>query len=61
MAQASLNSDLSGTSLVAQWLRLRICNAGAQCLIPGQGMKSYTPQLIVHMLQLEDAARCSKD
>ena len=61
MAQASLNSDLSGISLVVQWLRLCISNAGGPEFDPGQGTKSYTPQLIVHVLPLEDPACCSKD
>ena len=37
--KAFKNYDL-GTSLVAQWLRLNISNAGGPGLIPGQGTKS---------------------
>ena len=34
-----------GTSLVAQWLRLRVPNAGGLGSIPGQGTRSHMPQL----------------
>ena len=34
-----------GTSLVVQWLRLHIPNAGGVGLIPGQGTKSHMSQL----------------
>ena len=43
-----------GTSLVVQWLRLRIPNAGGPGLIPGQGTRS-------HMLQLKDPAHSNED
>ena len=36
---------IAGTSLVAQWLRLRIPNAGGLGSIPGQGTRSHMPQL----------------
>ena len=42
-----------GTSLVVQWLRLCAPNAGGLGLIPGQGTRSYMPQLRVCMLQLK--------
>ena len=35
----------TGTSLVAQWLRLHSSNAGGPGLIPGQGTRSCKPQL----------------
>ena len=34
-----------GTSLVVHWLRLHATNAGGSGLIPGQGTRSYRPQL----------------
>ena len=37
--------DPAGTSLVVEWLRLNASNAGGLCLIPGQGIRSHTPQL----------------
>ena len=36
-----------GTSLVVQWLRLCVPNAGGPGWIPGQGTRSYMPQLKV--------------
>ena len=42
-----------GTSLVVQWLRLHILGAVGPDVIPGQGTRSYMPQLRVHMGQLE--------
>ncbi|TEA25080.1 hypothetical protein DBR06_SOUSAS6010062, partial [Sousa chinensis] len=39
-------------SLVVQWLRLRIPNAGGPGSIPGQGTRSHMLQLRVHMPQL---------
>ena len=44
--------EVTGTSLVVQWLRLHAPNAGAQGSIPGQKTRS-------HMLQLKilDAAK----
>ena len=35
----------AGTSLVAQWLRLRAPNAGGLGSIPGQGTRAHVPQL----------------
>ena len=38
-----------GTSLVVQWLRLRVPDAGGLGSIPGQGTSSHMPQLkILH-------------
>ena len=34
-----------GTSLVVQWLRLYVPEAGGPCSIPGQGTRSHRPQL----------------
>ena len=34
-----LKNAIPGTSLVVQWLRLRVSNAGGVCLIPGWGTK----------------------
>ena len=42
-----------GTSLVVQWLRLHAPNAGGLGSIPGQGTRSYMPQLRVRMPQLK--------
>ena len=42
-----------GTSLVVQWLRLHIANAGAVGLIPGQGTRS-------HMFQLKNPSATTK-
>ena len=40
---------MARTSLAVQWLRLHTPNAGALSLIPGQGTRSYMPQLkILH-------------
>ena len=33
-----------GTSLVVQWLRLHVPNAGSLGSIPGQGTRSHMPQ-----------------
>ena len=41
------------TSLVGQWLRLYIPNAGGPGSIPGQGTRSHMPQLKVCTLQLK--------
>ena len=54
-----------GTSLVAQWLRLCVPNAGAPGLIPGQGTSSHMPQLKVSyaIMKTEDPTtktQCSK-
>ena len=43
----------SGTSLVVQWLRLCTSSVGALGSTPGQGTRSHTLQLRVHMLQLK--------
>ena len=48
--------NLGGTSLVVQWLRLRVPSAGDPGLIPGQGTRSYMPQLKACMLQLRPGA-----
>ena len=37
----------TGTSLVVQWLRLHVPNAGALGSIPGQGTRSHMPQLMI--------------
>ena len=42
-----------GTSLAVQWLRLHAPNAGSPGSIPGQGTRSYMPQLRVRTLQLK--------
>ena len=42
-----------GTSLAVQWLRLPTPNAGGPDLILGQGTRSHTLQLKVHMPQLK--------
>ena len=44
------------TSGVVQWLRLCAPNAGDPGSIPGQGTRSHTPQLRVHMPQLRPGA-----
>ena len=42
-----LGSEIAapGTSLVVQWLRLYVLNAGIHGLNPGQGTRSHMPQL----------------
>ena len=40
------------TSLVFHWLRLCTPNVGGPGLIPGQGTRSYMPQIKVRMPQL---------
>ena len=42
-----------GTSLVVQLLKFHAPNAGSLGSIPGQGTRSQTLQLRVHMLQLQ--------
>ena len=42
-----------GTSLVVQWLRLRVYDAGGLGSIPGQRTRSCMPQLRSHMPQLK--------
>ena len=42
-----------GASLLAQWLRFHVPNAGGPSSIPGQGTRSHIRQVIVHMLQLK--------
>ena len=37
-----------GTSLVAQWVRLRAPNAGGPGSIPGRGIRTRMPQLSLH-------------
>ena len=39
------NYQISGTSLVFQWLRLHAPNAGGLGSIPGRGTRCRTPQL----------------
>ena len=41
----AVNSKELGTSLVVQWPRLCVPNAGSPGLIPGQETRSYMPQL----------------
>ena len=53
MALTSRNVKL-GTSLVVQWLRLCIHNAGGPGSSPGQGNRS-------HMLQLKNPVCCNED
>ena len=48
-----VNSHRSVTSLVVQCLRLRAPKAGGLGSIPGQGTRSYMPQLRVHMPQVK--------
>ena len=43
---------MTWTSLVVQWLRLCVLNAGCQGFIPGQGTRSHMLQLRIHKLQL---------
>ena len=37
--------NITGTSLVVQWLKLQTPNVGHPDLIPGQGTRSHMPQL----------------
>ena len=39
------NSVWHGTSVLVQWRRLHLPNAGSWDLIPGQGTRSHMPQL----------------
>ena len=48
-----------GTSLMVQWLRLHIPNAGGPGLIPGRGTRSHMPQLRVCMLQRRSKIPCA--
>ena len=41
----TLKKIITGTSLVAQWLRLHASNAGGPGSIPVQGTRSHMPQL----------------
>ena len=45
--------DMTGTSLVVQWLRCDIPNAGHPGSISGQGTRSHMPQLRDYMPQLK--------
>ena len=45
--------DMTGTSLVVQWLRCNIPNAGHPGSISGQGTRSHMPQLRDYMPQLK--------
>ena len=40
-AEVPIKTSGTGTSLVAQWLRLRASNAGGPGSIPGQGTRSH--------------------
>ena len=42
-----------GTSLVAQWVRLRAPNAGGPGSIPGRGIRTRMPQLSLHAATTE--------
>ena len=43
--------ECPGTSLVIQWLRSRVPNAGGPSSIPSQGTRSHMPQLkILHTM-----------
>ena len=42
-----------GTSLLAEWLRLRAPNAGHSGSVPGQGTTAQMLQLRVYVLQLK--------
>ena len=48
-----------GASLVVHWLRLQIPSAGGPGSIPGQGTKSYMPQLRVHVCQPKKVSRAA--
>ena len=48
--------DISGTSLVVQWLRLHALNAGGLGLIPGQGTRSRMWQRRTRVPQLRPSA-----
>ena len=49
---------LTETSLMVQWLRLHVPNAGGLGSIPEQGTRSHMPQLRVQMLQPEKNSAC---
>ena len=51
-----IKKNVSGTSLVVQWLRLHAPNAGGPGLIPVQRARSHIPQPRVCMMQLKDPA-----
>ena len=44
---------VGGTSLVVQWLRLQVPNAGSLGSVPDQGKRSHRQQIRAHMLQLK--------
>ena len=46
----------SGTSVMVQWLRLRVPNAGDPSLIPGQAPRSHVLQLKVSLAQIRPGA-----
>ena len=46
-------------SLVVQWLRLHVPNAGGPDVIPNQGTRSHTLQLRVCMLQPKYPIYCN--
>ena len=49
-----------GTSLVVQWLRLCVPNAGGPGLMPGQGTRYHMPQLKDPACRSEDPAQPNK-
>ena len=59
--QAQLKLSKVRTSLVVQCLRLHALNEGSLGPIAGQGARSHTSQLRVHMLQLRDPAVRTRD
>ena len=57
MLKTLLKTNLPGTSLVVQWVRLCAPNAGGLGLIPGWELQStYMPQLRARLPQLKDPA-----
>ena len=58
---SGLRNDLSGTSLMEQWIRLRTRNAEGLGSIPGQGTRSHMPQLRVRVPQLKIPHATTKD
>ena len=48
------------TSLVVQWLKRHAYNAASLGSVPGQGTRSYMPQLSVLMLQLKNSYAVAK-
>lgn len=58
-AQLHQNHALAGTFPMAQRLSLQDPIAGGLCWIPGQGTRSYMPQLRVLMLQWRSKIPCA--